>query len=115
MPDDFVLDELIKKATTPHRSDRWLEILGIPTRLAVYAMAFGILWSAAPDPIGDKPLGSITLHQIFISTFWLFLIVAWGYLLFHPSRSGEMRRGWGGLGILLIFGATFGLVYILRS
>jgi hypothetical protein len=86
----------------------WLEIVGVPARIVIYACAGAVLYIFKPEDIGHKPLGSLTLSELFWGFGWGMVTVGLGWCLFKPSQDPDVRRAWGRVGMFLLLVAIIG-------
>jgi hypothetical protein len=98
----------------PKTNDKWLEIIGIPSRILMYAAIFGLLILFAPKDITNIALGQLTLGDLIMAALWLAAGAALIRFLFKPSSAPEVRKAWGALGIILVAGIAIAAIYLSR-
>ncbi|WP_316195366.1 MULTISPECIES: hypothetical protein [unclassified Bradyrhizobium] len=91
---------------------RWLRPIGVFGRVVTYAALFLALYIYWPKDITKTPIASLTLSDIFGTAgailMGFFLIQA----LFNPSEDNASKNAWEAVGMISIFGAICGLLYL---
>lgn len=97
------------------QSDRWLDLIGIASRILIYACFIGLMYLFKPDDISNKPIGNLTISDLFNGFVWGGIVLGLVCLLLSPSGNPSIRKTWGGLGVVLIASITIWIIYLSRN
>jgi len=100
----------MEEAKASGNQDRWLEYVGIPIRILIYAALITFCYVKIPD-IANRQIGSLTIYELTGAVVGLGMMLGLGYYLFHPSDDPDDRKGWGGLGLIALAGIAIFLWY----